>query len=67
MKIILNGEPRLLSQPNSLADVLNECGYDHTLPFAVAVNHVFIPRQDYSNTLLNEDDEVEIVMPMQGG
>jgi len=67
MKIIVNGEHHILSQPYNLTDALNEWGYQGTLPFAVAINHVFIPRQRYDSTFLVEEDEIEIVMPMQGG
>ncbi len=35
--------------------------------FAVAVNMQFVPRSIYSETYLKEQDQVEIVLPMQGG
>ncbi|MRX27993.1 sulfur carrier protein ThiS [Kangiella sp. HZ709] len=35
--------------------------------FAIAVNMEFVPRSIYSESVLQENDKVEIVLPMQGG
>ena len=35
--------------------------------FALALNENFIPKSQYADTLLNENDRIEIVAPMQGG
>ena len=49
-----------------LADALKEWGY-HEGPYAVAINLTFIPKSKYHTTLLNHNDHIEIVEPMQGG
>lgn len=36
-------------------------------PFAVAVNTVFIPKQQYATYKLSVDDHVDIVHPVVGG
>jgi sulfur carrier protein len=36
-------------------------------PFAVAVNTQFVPKSEYANRLLAQDDEVEIIAPVTGG
>ena len=38
-----------------------------TQSFAVAINGVFVPRSAYSSTTLAEGDQIEILIPMQGG
>ncbi|MGN6947946.1 sulfur carrier protein ThiS, partial [Neisseria sp. P0014.S009] len=36
-------------------------------PFAVAVNTQFVSKGAYAETLLNENDKVDIVRPVVGG
>jgi sulfur carrier protein len=35
--------------------------------FAVAVNHNFIPKEKYTATKLKHQDQIELLVPMQGG
>lgn len=35
--------------------------------FAVAINGEFVPRSRYSETLLNNSDEIDLVSPVGGG
>ena len=35
--------------------------------FALALNENFVPKSQYADTLINENDCIEIVAPMQGG
>lgn len=35
--------------------------------FSVAVNHSFVMRADYANTILQANDQIDIIQPMQGG
>lgn len=64
MKVTVNGVPRELPRPTSVAKLLEAEGYDQV---AVALNEEFLPKGAYANTTLKEDDAVEIVAPMQGG
>lgn len=64
MQIILNGEHTDFSG-HSLADLIAHRQPDG--PFAVALNTVFVPRQDYADTMVQAGDAVEIVRPMVGG
>ncbi len=34
---------------------------------AVAINGQFIPKSSYNEHIINENDDIEIVAPMQGG
>jgi len=66
MKIKLNGEEREAVTGQKLADFLTELNYD-TGHCATAINGEFITRSLYSETTIQENDELEIVAPMQGG
>ena len=65
MRIIVNGEPREIDA-RSLEDLLVECGYQST-KIATALNSTFIHRHLRSETLLSENDRVEVVSPIEGG
>ena len=36
-------------------------------PFAAAVNAQFVPKTLYDQTLLNENDKIELIVPITGG
>lgn len=59
---------KLIEVPDnfSLAEAINRWS-DITAPFAVAVNHTFVPSQQFADIKLQEGDVVDIVVPMQGG
>ncbi|MFT5240430.1 MAG: thiamine biosynthesis protein ThiS [Candidatus Promineifilaceae bacterium] len=66
MNVRVNGEPATVADGASVADLLA------TQSFAggsvvVAINEVFVPRPLYETKLLNDNDRVEILGPMQGG
>lgn len=64
--IMLNGQRETLSKPLSLESFIDQQGY-RDMKVAVARNGMFVARNDYKTTHLNDGDDVEIVAPMQGG
>jgi sulfur carrier protein len=36
-------------------------------PFAVAVNAQFVPKTLYDQTFLNDNDKIELIVPITGG
>jgi thiamine biosynthesis protein ThiS len=68
MKIKVNGEKQTLQEQMNLYDFLNlQLNGEDTKGIAVALNLNIIPRQKWETTLINEDDEIEIVHAVQGG
>jgi sulfur carrier protein len=65
MRIRVNGETLEVEAP-TLERLLDELGYGEKT-VATAVNQEFVRNKDRSETLLVEDDAVEIVTPRQGG
>ncbi len=65
MKIIINGEAKEINAA-TIADVTKILGYEGDY-FAVAKNLTCVPRNQYDATAIAENDEIEILMPMQGG
>jgi thiamine biosynthesis protein ThiS len=66
MRIQLNGEPRDLSGPLSIAALLDELKIDPRL-VAVEHNRVVVKRARYAETMIEEGAEVEIVAFVGGG
>ena len=66
MLIRLNGEPFTLEAPLTVAELLDRLHID---PRRVAVerNFVIVRRAQYGDTMINEDDEIEIVNFVGGG
>lgn len=62
----LNNQPILILPNATLSDALNKYNYTDS-HFAIAINHHFIPRSKYAETLLIDGDIIEIITPMQGG
>jgi sulfur carrier protein len=65
MQIVVNGNAcKVLA--TTLSAALDELGYG-AMVVATAINGRFIPARSRSSTPLAEGDQVEIVVPMQGG
>ena len=64
MNIILTGEPAEL-HGKTVADLIAQTAPKK--PFAVAVNTGFVAKGAYAETVLNENDKVDIVRPVVGG
>ena len=64
--ITLNGEPRALDAPISVARLLVSLGFD-TRKGAVERNEEIVPRSAYADTLIVAGDALEIVHFIGGG
>lgn len=62
--ISLNGE-RFVFSGDTLADLIEQ--QQPQMPFAAAVNTVFVPKTQYAQTHLQENDCIDIVRPVVGG
>lgn len=68
MKIRINGEEKTISGNLSLTVILkNELNGSEPKGVAVAVNSRVVPKQKWENTIIHENDEIEIVKAVQGG
>lgn len=65
MKITVNGERQEI-QGRTLAELCATLGYDDAR-IATALNGDFVPAKQRADTVLKEDDKVEILAPRQGG
>lgn len=66
MKIHFGNQTHDVEVKSTLAKFIDE-KVTHPKHYAVAVNHHYIPRHQYANTLLQEGDRIVLITPMQGG
>ncbi len=64
MNLSLNGET-FEFKGQTVADLIAQTSLPK--PFAVAVNTQFVAKGAYAETVLNENDKVDIVRPVVGG
>ncbi len=66
VRVRVNGEERVLNSAMSVADLLDELGLSISR-VAVEFNREILPKPSYAETLLREDDRLEIVQFVGGG
>ncbi len=66
ISIIINGKQTNVLASLTLTEVLNDKNYTNQL-VAIAINETFVSRDDYSKIIINANDCIDIVAPMQGG
>ncbi len=66
MKISVNNETMTVKEKTRLNELIQQLSYE-TGRFAIAINGTFVPRHQYAQTQLHDDDHVDIVTAVQGG
>ena len=66
IQVSVNGEMKEISENLNVTELIDELGYT-TKGFAVAVNTTFVAIDTYSNMIIKENDEIDILAPVQGG
>ncbi|MDD5772421.1 MAG: sulfur carrier protein ThiS [bacterium] len=66
MKIILNGEEKVISEGKNILQLLEEFKLSPMM-VAVELNEKIIKREYFSSTEIKKDDKIEIVRMMGGG
>ena len=65
MKVQINGKTHEMPEGATLADAAQSIGAQ--APFAAALNLQFVPKSQYSQTILQPGDHIEIIRPVTGG
>ena len=65
MRIVINQTEYQVPHQSLVRDAL--ALIDAKPPYAVAVNMNFVPKSQYSECVLNENDEIEVITPVTGG
>lgn len=65
MRVIVNQIEYELPNQSMISDALSLINAKP--PFAVAVNLNFVPKTQYDQFVLNENDQIEVIAPVTGG
>jgi sulfur carrier protein len=66
MKIELNGAPHVLTEPTTIAALLDANGYADRI-VAVEINREIVPKSMRAKRILNDGDRIEVVHAIGGG
>ena len=66
MRVYVNGEPREINQPLTLAELVAELDLPPAR-IALELNRAVVRRNDWSATTLDDEDRIEIVHFVGGG
>jgi thiamine biosynthesis protein ThiS len=66
LRVYVNGEPRELSAPLSLAELVTQLDLP-AARIAVELNRVVVRRNEWSTTVIQDNDRIEIVHFVGGG
>ena len=66
MQIIVNGTEQNIEGFETIDDLLLALGFERQ-SVAVALNGTFVARGEYSSTKLEDNMDLEVLVPMQGG
>lgn len=64
--VSINNEKKHVAEGTSITQMLQLCGFDKN-KIAVAVNAEFVSRAEYAEYLLENNDKVDVLAPVQGG
>ncbi len=64
--ITINSSEKKIDKEISLSDLLKELGYDKEW-MGVAINGDFIPKSKHPQTIIKDQDEIEVLSPVSGG
>jgi sulfur carrier protein len=64
--VLLNGQSIEVAEEITLAQLIEQKSFER-LGVAVAISRTFVPRRDWQGRLLKPGDQIEVVVPMQGG
>lgn len=65
-KLFLNGKEENLADLKTVQDLLDQQGLEAN-SVAIALNGSFVPRSEYLSVEVKDGDELEVLVPMQGG
>ncbi len=67
IKVSINNETEILEIGCSVQQAIDVLGYKSDVMLGVAVNQLFVSKDDWTETLLKDGDKMDILNPVSGG
>ncbi len=65
MQVVINGKNITISHSRNVSDLIQELKLEGKI--AIELNQAIVPRSQYLKTMIQEDDQIEIVNAIGGG
>ncbi|MEE9444656.1 MAG: sulfur carrier protein ThiS [Cocleimonas sp.] len=65
--VSINNSLETLDLDCTVLKALELLGYEKTGMLGVAINQTFVPKDQWADTILNDQDKVDILNPVSGG
>ena len=66
IEVIVNGKRTEISHEMNVKEIIKALNYK-VKGFAIALNGTFVALATYENTMIRDNDSIEILAPVQGG
>ena len=67
IQVSINNKQQTLEAGSTVFDALKKLGRDDEAMLGVALNQTFVSKTQWAETLLNDNDKVDILNPISGG
>jgi len=67
IQVSINNSLETLDKNCTVFKALEVLGYEKTGMLGVAINQTFVPKDQWRDTVLNDQDKVDILNPVSGG
>jgi len=67
IQVSINNAIETLDEGCTVLKALETLGYEKTAMLGVAINQIFIPKDQWAEKMLQDQDKVDILNPVSGG
>ena len=67
IQVSINNSKQQLEQGATVMQAIAALGFENETMLGVAVNQTFVPKDQWPDTKLNDNDQVDILRPISGG
>jgi len=67
MEVLLNNQKYAIEEETSITKFLSQIDIVQTKGIAIAVNNMVVPKEQWENHILNNQDKIIIITATQGG
>jgi len=67
INVSINNSIEQIEVGSTVLNAIETLGYESTSMLGVAINQIFVPKEKWAETVLNDQDKVDIVNPVSGG
>ncbi len=67
IQVSINNTPQRLEKGATVTQAIAALGFEHETMLGVAVNKTFVPKEQWQDVELKDNDQVDILRPISGG